>query len=281
MFEEYKSSSSATNGIYAFPQDASNNNEVYRLGSVYFNAVTGTPQVELVNRKEYKQQLMSPLTQPSKSFPIGILKNDKVEVYPKVTTFNPARTVNVDDVKFSYIRKPKDVRWGYSINSQGGYIYDSNEIHGLAASQNLISNVTQNATGITNATYNITIGTTSGITTSGTGKDLVLDIVVSGNTVTNVNVGIIGTTGQGFNAGDTITIPPSVLTGANQDVIITLTQSNLYVGTRFSQQFEIDASSQTTVILEILKYSGIIIRDPQIIQAAQQELVQDEANEKR
>lgn len=281
VFEEYKSSSSATNGIYAFPQDASNNNEVYRLGSVYFNAVPGTPQVELVNRKEYKQQLMSSLTQPSKSFPIGILKNDKVEVYPKVTTFNPARTVNVDDVKFSYIRKPKDVRWGYSINSQGGYIYDSNEIYGLAASQNLISNVTQNATGITNATYNITIGTTSGITTSGTGKDLDLAIIVSGNTVTNVNVGIIGTTGQGFNAGDTITIPPSVLTGANQDVIITLTQSNLYVGTRFSQQFEIDASNQTTVILEILKYSGIIIRDPQIVQAAQQELVQNEANEKR
>ena len=38
---------------------------------------------------------------------------------------------------------------------------------------------------------------------------------------------------------------------------------------------------QTEAILEILKYSGIIIRDPQIIQAAQQELVQDEANSKR
>ena len=67
---------------------------VYRLGSVYFNAVPGTPQIELVGRKEYKQQLMSPLTQPSKSFPIGILKNDKVEVYPKVTTFNPERAVD-------------------------------------------------------------------------------------------------------------------------------------------------------------------------------------------
>ena len=40
-------------------------------------------------------------------------------------------------------------------------------------------------------------------------------------------------------------------------------------------------SGRFEVILEILKYSGIIIRDPQIIQAAQQELVQDEANEKR
>ena len=186
VFEEYKSSSSATNGVYAFPQDASSNNEVYRLGSVYFNAVPGTPQIELVGRKEYKQQLMSPLTQPSKSFPIGILKNDKVEVYPKVTTFNPARAVNVDDVKFSYIRKPKDVRWGYTIGTLNQYLYDSTE-------------------------YN----------------------------------------------------PSTSVGGAG------------------STQFEIDSSQQTQVILEILKYSGIIIRDPQIIQAAQQELAQEEANEKR
>jgi hypothetical protein len=275
FFQEYKDASAVSSGVYTFPIN------LHRLGTVYFNAVAGTPQIELVNRKEYKQQLMSPLTQPSKKFPIGILKQDTVEVFPKVTTFNPVRTEAVSDLNFSYIRKPKDVRWGYSVNSQGGYLYDSNEVHGLAASQNLISNVTQNATGITNATYNITVGTTSGVTTSGTGRDLDLAIVVGGNTVTNVNVGIIGTTGQGFNAGDTITIPPSVLTGANQNVIITLTQSNLYVGTRFSQQFEIDSSQQTNTILEILKYSGIVIRDPQIVQAAQQELIQDQANEKR
>ncbi len=158
---------------------------VHRLGSVYFNAVPGTPQIELVGRREYKQQLMSPLTQPSKSFPIGILKNDKVEVYPKVTTFNPARTTSVSDVKFSYIRKPKDVVWAFSIGTAGQYVYEP--------------------------------------TATGTG--------------------VIPSAG--------------------------------------STQFEIDSSQQTQVILEILKYSGIIIRDPQIIQAAQQELAQEEANEKR
>ena len=51
--------------------------------------------------------------------------------------------------------------------------------------------------------------------------------------------------------------------------------------TRGSINFEIDASQQTEVILEILKYAGIIIRDPQIIQAASQEIMQNEANEKR
>jgi hypothetical protein len=48
-----------------------------------------------------------------------------------------------------------------------------------------------------------------------------------------------------------------------------------------STNFEIDETQQTEVILEILKYTGVIIRDPQIIQAAQQELIQDEANSKR
>ena len=243
FFQEYKDASAVSSGVYTFPTN------LHRLGTVYFNAVAGTPQVELVNREEYKQQLMSTLTQPSKKCPIGILKQDKLEVVQTVTTFNPRRTEAGSELKFSDIRTPKDVRWGYIVNSQRGYLYDSNEVYGLAASQNLMSNVTQNATGITNATYNITVGTTSGVTTSGTGRDLDLAIVVGGNTVTNVNVGIIGTTGQGFNAGDTITIPPSVLTGANQNVIITLTQSNLYVGTMFVTQFEIDSSPQTHNIL--------------------------------
>ena len=54
----------------------------------------------------------------------------------------------------------------------------------------------------------------------------------------------------------------------------------LYLDTS-SQDFEISDSQQTEVILEILKYSGIIIRDPQIIQAAQGEIQQEEANTKR
>ena len=69
-------------------QDSNNNNEVYRLGSVYFNAVNDTPEVELVNRKEYKQQLLSPLTQPNKQFPIGLVNQDTVTIYPKVTSSN-------------------------------------------------------------------------------------------------------------------------------------------------------------------------------------------------
>jgi hypothetical protein len=48
-----------------------------------------------------------------------------------------------------------------------------------------------------------------------------------------------------------------------------------------STDFEISDSQQTEVILKILQYAGIVIRDPNITQAAAQELAQDEANIKR
>jgi len=48
-----------------------------------------------------------------------------------------------------------------------------------------------------------------------------------------------------------------------------------------SVDFELDVSEQTTVILETLKYAGVVIKDPTIIQAAGQELAANEINEKQ
>jgi hypothetical protein len=47
-----------------------------------------------------------------------------------------------------------------------------------------------------------------------------------------------------------------------------------------SINFELHISEQTEVILRILQYAGIIIRDPQIIQAAAQQVQMDEINKK-
>ena len=44
--------------------------------------------------------------------------------------------------------------------------------------------------------------------------------------------------------------------------------------------FEISESQQTEVIIEILKYAGVIIRDPQIVQAAASQVQAEEVNEK-
>jgi len=45
--------------------------------------------------------------------------------------------------------------------------------------------------------------------------------------------------------------------------------------------FELHSSEQTEVILRVLAYAGIIIRDPQIIQAASAQVQQQNINEKR
>ncbi len=47
-----------------------------------------------------------------------------------------------------------------------------------------------------------------------------------------------------------------------------------------SVNFEIENHEQTNVILNILMYTGVVIRDPQIVQAAAQKVQQEEVNEK-
>jgi hypothetical protein len=48
-----------------------------------------------------------------------------------------------------------------------------------------------------------------------------------------------------------------------------------------SVDFELEFSEKTNVILKILAYAGLVIRDPSVIQAANQELQLDEVNSKR
>jgi len=47
-----------------------------------------------------------------------------------------------------------------------------------------------------------------------------------------------------------------------------------------STQFELDSVEQNEVILRILSYAGVVIRDPQIIQAAAQAVQAEEINSK-
>lgn len=47
-----------------------------------------------------------------------------------------------------------------------------------------------------------------------------------------------------------------------------------------SQNFEINSNDQVDLVLKILQYSGIVIRDPQIVQAAANEVAQNEINQK-
>jgi len=163
IFEKNDDASAVTDNIYTQPTD------LHRFGSAIYNRGLNSPAIEIISSRDYRKQILSPLTQPTTNFPIAQYKDDKLTVFPEVST--PLTT----DVTFNYIRKPVDPVWAFTIGVVGQYVYDS------------------------------------------------------------VN----------------------------------------------SVQFEIDESNQPQVVLEILKYTGVIIRDPQIMQAAGQQLASDEANKKR
>ena len=52
------------------------------------------------------------------------------------------------------------------------------------------------------------------------------------------------------------------------------------VPTSGSVDFELEFSERTEVIVNILFYAGVVIRDPQIVQVASQKIQQEEVNEK-
>jgi hypothetical protein len=58
---------------------------------------------------------MSPLTKPTLKYPIYIFENNKLYVYPTTIT---------SGIKASYIKKPRNINWGFT-SSGSGYNYDA------------------------------------------------------------------------------------------------------------------------------------------------------------
>ena len=145
----------------------------YRLGSVIYNDEV---EIQRLDRTEFYQIKKSPLTKPSKTFPVYLFENNRLYVQPETITTQ-------GDIKVDYIRKPIPPRWGFTVGTLGQYTYNEDP-------------------------YNVS------------------------------------------------TMP----TGSNN--------------------FELHDSEQTNVILQILKYAGIIIEDPQIIESAAQQVAVNEQNEK-
>jgi len=156
-------------------------NNVHRIGSVIYNS---TKELQRVQRDELLHLNLSKYTKPSTTYPVYLYEQSTVGsngtntgqphiyVYPKslYQEFNANALFTV-----SYIRKPNNVQWGFSVNQTlGNYTYD-----------------------------------------------------------------------------------PTT-----------------------SIQFELDATEQTEVILRILAYAGVVIKDPQIVQAASQGIQAEEVNSK-
>lgn len=144
----------------------------YKLGTPIFTPLTGfDTEIQRLPRNEFYNIEKSPLTASTEYFPTYLYESNKLIIRPKSIE---------SGVSTSFIRKPKNVIWGFRTDANLGY-------------------------------YIYTPPTESGSTT---------------------------------------------------------------------QQFELNGSEQVEVITRILLYSGIIIRDPQIISVAAQQVQQQEANKK-
>lgn len=136
--------------------------DFYRLGTVIYN---NEIELQRIQRNNLLYINKSPLTRPTKKYPLYIYEEHNIWVYPPDITTG---------ITASYVRKPKDVIWNFTVTPSYTYQYNPNT----------------------------------------------------------------------------------------------------------SQQFELMSSEQTNVILKILLYSGVVIRDPQIIQVAASQIQAEQINSK-
>ena len=182
---EYNDTITPTSPYFFVPSDT------YKLGTIIYN---GETEVQPVQRNEFLLINRSKLTKPTTQQPVYILEDtdydssgslcSKIYAYPATITgtFNVFANTGNSDLAASYIKKPSNVKWGYTLGSLGQFIYN-----------------------------------------------------------------------------------PVVYNSSNLDG---------------STDFDLHETEQSEVVLKILLYAGVVIRDPQLITIASEQIAKDEMSEK-
>ena len=256
--------------------------EIHRLGSLQYEPTGLNPvEIQRLPQHEYNLAIRSKLTAPSETWPIYTERADRYYVSPSTIQGR---------VQAYYIKKPLNPRWGYEIGGLGQYLYDSNVFvaTGFPTQSNyLLNSLTTNYTAsgaaagpLTLDQTNVAVTYTNAAGGAGTGTGMIFQLTLdSSGLISNLTV---TSPGKDYVVGDIFTLSDSLQTIAGgTNAVITVGENTLYSGSSFgSTQFEIDSIEQTELILNILKYCGIVIRDPQIIQSASQIAMAEDQNEK-
>ena len=257
--EHYKSATlTPSSGKVTVPTDA------YRILDVTMR--NHGLKVEKVDKVRLPFLKSSPLTKPSSTFPIYYQEATEVVFDPSIT----------ENVAVNYIAKPSDPRFGYTTNTQyGTEIYDANLFvdGGIILGSKTIGIVSTNATNLQAGTFSRSSG---GATFSIVVEDLATD---ASQTVDSVTVSVAG---SGFEVGDTIDLDIPDNNSVDQTITLTLRVQDLYATTnQGSTDFALHESLETNLILSILGYAGLIIKDPSIVQGVTQLATADAMNKKQ
>jgi hypothetical protein len=106
---------SVNNVSYFLPPD-----NLHRIGTVIYK---DEKELQRVERNELLNINLSPLTKPTTDFPVYLYEQanegqSHIYVYPTSITSS-------SDISISYIKKPKDVVWGFTFGTLGQYIYSA------------------------------------------------------------------------------------------------------------------------------------------------------------
>jgi hypothetical protein len=86
----------------------------YKLGTVIYK---DDKIVQYVQPNELLELNLSPLTKPSLYWPVYTYKNERIYVYP--------RTITGNVISCTYIRKPLNPVWNFTIGTNYQYVYNS------------------------------------------------------------------------------------------------------------------------------------------------------------
>lgn len=228
---------------------------IFKIGEV-ISTYSGQPRydsiTQLVSKKDFDKITRSKLTTPTKQYPI----------------FRTTSSDLLEAIVF--------------INSGGaGYVNGSS--HGT--------------TGGTGTGFTVTVATTGGVVTGitvtnyGSGYSAGDVLTVAGGTtsaqitITPVNKLVLKVSPSPSQANDVVSVncilkPTAPVWGFTTGAVGQYIFTTVGAPGSTSVDFELDVSEQTNLIINILKYCGIIISDPLVIQAAAQEAAQVETNEK-
>ena len=256
--------------------------ELYRLNTLTYENGTISEATRLT-RNEYYNIIKSPLTKPDKNCPAFLYEDNKIILSPSSI---------VSNVKAQYVKKPEDIRWGYEIGPNGGYIFTDYPfvkggiVLGEYGSDLITANTSANGT---IDAQNILVPAAN--VTSSNANAILPEISISNDDDEVIEIQII-TPGEGFSEGDEIYVDvnfaannlnPSVPVGpATGSLTLTIDDGSLMEDTTTGYiDFGLHDSERQELVIRILFYAGVVIRDPQVVQTAMAKINQDEANEKQ